>query len=269
MNYNLSKDFNSIPTYIENQIMIKKIVIITVVFLFFQGCKQEKTLTAHQIIDTSIEVSGGSIISNATINFDFRDKQYKAVRKWGNFMFLRAFVKEGDSIFDLLSNRGFERVVNDEVVKVADSMVPRYSASVNSVHYFSVLPYGLNTPAVNKTYLNEVTIKGQTYHKIKVTFNEEGGGEDFEDVFIYFVNTTSFKLDYLAYSYAEDHGMGLRFREAYNERIVNGVRFVDYNNYKTINNGTSLETIEEDFKNNKLKLLSKIELENIHVQENL
>ena len=59
-----------------------------------------------------------------------------------------------------------------------------YSASVNSVHYFAVLPYGLDGKAVNKTYVNKVDIKGKSYHKIKVTFNEEGGGEDFEDVFM-------------------------------------------------------------------------------------
>lgn len=92
----------------------------------------------------------------------------------------------------------------------------------------------MNDKAVNKLYLGKVLIKGNEYYKIKVTFNEEGGGEDFEDVFVYWVQTGTFKVDYLAYSYAVNGG-GIRFKEAYNERFVNGIRFVDYNNCKPEN----------------------------------
>ena len=60
--------------------------------------------------------------------------------------------------------------------------------------------------------------------------------------------------------------MGTRFRGAYNERIVNGLRFVDYNNYKS--GDESLDPLELDkaFETGKLKLLSKIELKNIVVK---
>lgn len=232
------------------------------------SCKKEvkpKQFSANAIINKSIEISGGELIKNSTIEFDFRDKHYKAVRSRGAFSLFRTFTSNADSIVDILNNEGFERIINDNLIQVADSMIPRYSASVNSVHYFSVLPHGLNGKAVHKTYLGQSKLKGKDYHKIKVTFSEDGGGEDFEDVFIYWINTQTFKADYIAYSYNEADGLGLRFREAYNERYINGIRFVDYNNYKPINENATLENLDSLFEAGSLSLLSKIELKNISV----
>ena len=144
-------------------------------------------------------------------------------------------------------------------------MAVKYTSSVNSVHYFALLPFGLNDAAVNKSSLENVTIKDKLYHKIKVWFSQEGGGEDFEDVFIYWIDTETFKADYIAYSYIEDDGVGIRFREAYNERIVNGLRFVDYNNYKSEEATMDVIGLDKAFETGHLKLLSKIELENIVV----
>ena len=98
-----------------------------------------------------------------------------------------------------------------------------------------------------------------------MTFNQEGGGEDYEDVFVYWTDKQSFKIGYVAYSYNEEDGVGMRFREAYNERYVNGLRFVDYKNYKTEDPETKLTDLGKAFEKNQLKLLSKIELENIDV----
>lgn len=239
------------------------------ILLLVLSCKSEKepeALTAERIINASMEVSGADKVVNSKISFDFRGIKYLANRNNGAFVLSRITVGENnDSIYDLLSNGGFERFINDELITVADSMIPRYSASINSVHYFSVLPYGLNDSAVKKTLLGEETIKGKRYNKVKITFSEEGGGEDYDDEFIYWVNALDHKIEYVAYSYAEDDGKGIRFREAYNERIVNGVRFVDYNNYKPEATIQGLLNLGQLFQDEKLKLLSKIELENINV----
>ncbi|MEO6348154.1 MAG: DUF6503 family protein [Aquaticitalea sp.] len=233
--------------------------------LFNCNEKQNTLVEANDIIKESIEVSGGNIIDSSSIKFDFRDIHYKAVRNNGDFLLARLTVKDTDTIFDLLRNNGFERFINDSLITVPDSMATKYSASINSVHYFSVLPYGLDGKAVNKTYLNTVEINGKNYHKIKVTFNQDGGGEDYEDEFIYWVNTKTFKIDYLAYTYDEADGKGLRFREAFNERYVNGVRFVDYNNFKPKDNNATLENLDRLFTENRLEWLSKIELKDVTV----
>ncbi|MBF8150560.1 deoxyribose-phosphate aldolase [Winogradskyella sp. F6397] len=252
------------------------IIILFVVLL--SSCKNENTkntsiavetspkvLTADEIIDKSIDVSGGERFKKSSLKFEFRDTYYQALRKNHEFLLVRVLVNDKDSIFDMLSNVGFERYHNDAFVKLEDSIANLYSASVNSVHYFSVLPYGLNDEAVNKTRLESEKIKNKDYYKIKVTFDELGGGEDHDDIFVYWVNKETFKVDYLAYSYAEKDGIGLRFREAYNERYVNGLRFVDYNNYKSKDVSIPLEHLGKSFEDNQLDLLSKIELENVKV----
>ncbi|WP_456440246.1 DUF6503 family protein [Psychroserpens sp.] len=246
-----------------------KYVILSVLSFFLLNCKNVETEknSAKFIINKSIEVSGSDKVTSSTIDFYFRDRYYYASRKNGRFSLMRLTVEaNNDSIFDVLTNEGFERHINDnESVFVEDSMKVKYSASVNSVHYFSALPYGLNDEAVNKTLLKNMSINDQTYHTVKVTFNQDGGGEDFEDVFLYWINTETFELDFLAYSYAEDDGFGVRFREVCNERYIKGIRFVDYNNFKPNDASVSLSELPKLFEKAQLMLLSKIELENVKV----
>ena len=242
---------------------------ILILLLLLFSCKNEKVvkpLSANEIINKSIAVSGGNSFSNSIIQFDFRAMNYKAERNNNSFELSRLQLKEGDTILDVFNNDGVYRTANSKLVMVNDSMSLKYKASVNSVHYFSVLPYGLNDKAVYKKLLGEEQIKTKNHYKIEVTFSADGGGEDYEDVFVYWIEKESFKLNYLAYSYNEDEGVGMRFREAYNERYINNLRFVDYNNYKSKNELQLLRDLGNAFENNQLKLLSKIELENVEVK---
>jgi hypothetical protein len=100
---------------------------------------------------------------------------------------------------------------------------------------------------------------------VQVTFDQFGGGEDFEDVFVYWINKDSKKVDYLAYSYEESDGRGIRFREAYNARTIEGVQFVDYNNYKPQAKFIALTDLPVLFQSDRLELVSKIELDSIAV----
>ncbi|WP_299117877.1 DUF6503 family protein [uncultured Winogradskyella sp.] len=249
---------------------MKYLHIVLIAFLFL-NCKNEtskaevKTLTADEVVNKSIEVAGGDNYGNSILTFKFRDKTYKAKRNGGRFEFNRTFKDSLSVIKDVINNNGFQRYVDQIELHVSDGKIQSYSASVNSVHYFSVLPYGLNDKAVNKNLIGEERIKAKDYYKILVTFDQEGGGEDFEDVFIYWVNKATYKPDYLAYSYNEDDGKGMRFREAYNERYIKGLRFVDYNNYKSEAPEIKLQDLAKAFDSNQLKLLSKIELENVEV----
>ncbi|MEZ4796775.1 MAG: DUF6503 family protein [Flavobacteriaceae bacterium] len=245
---------------------MRQILYLVAFSLVFISCNKKVSFTTQDIVNKTIEVSGGEKYLNAEIDFDFRDMHYHSFREGGKFQYERQFQDSIGIIKDVLSNDGFKRFINDELAEIPDSMAVKYTASVNSVHYFALLPYGLNDAAVNKSSLGEVTIKDKAYYKIKVTFNQDGGGEDYEDVFLYWVNKDTFKVEYLAYSYAEEDGIGTRFREAYNERIVNGLRFVDYNNYKTEDTSVDLLSLDKAFESGSLKLLSKIELENIEVK---
>ena len=244
---------------------MRYIAILVLTLLF--NCKEQQAekLSAQEIIDTSFEVSGSDKVRNAKITYNFRGVRYKAVRNEGAFELSRKFQKDSKLIEDRLSNKGFERYINNKLVTLADSIANGFSASVNSVHYFSVLPYGLNDAAVNKAIVTDTEIKNSNYTALKVTFDQIGGGEDFEDEFVYWINKNSFKVDFLAYSYHEADGKGMRFREAYNERYVEGLRFVDYNNYKSKNNSVDLIDLPNLFEAGTLELVSKIELKNVRV----
>lgn len=102
----------------------------------------------------------------------------------------------------------------------------------------------------------------QPYHKIKITFDPEGGGSDFEDEFLYWIHQTNHTVDYLAYSFHVEEG-GLRFREAYNVRDIKGILFSDYNNYEPASDALTLGELDAAFENSGLKKLSEINLENI------
>ena len=247
---------------------MKSLFIVCSISIYLFSCTpMEKNLTAQEIIDTSIIVSGVSKISNASLSFNFRDKFYEAERNNGRFNLKRVFTLNNDTITDVLSNSGFDRVINSYSTKVKDSMAIKYSESINSVHYFSVLPYGLNDKAVQKKLLGEVNIKGKNYYKIEITFSKDSGGVDYDDIFIYWIGKENFKIGYLAYRY-NTNGGGLRFREVRKEHLVNGVIFVDYNNYKPKNSDEILSNLDKIFEKNKLIKVSEINLKKIKITFN-
>jgi hypothetical protein len=219
----------------------------------------------QKIIDKTIEASGGKKYLNSTIEFDFRERHYMAQREGGKYSYERITKDSTNTIRDIIANEGFKREINNKPVEVADSMKVKYTASVNSVVYFALLPYGLNDAAVQKKFLGETSVENKDYYVIEITFAQEGGGEDHEDVFLYWINKKDFTIGYMAYSYEEPDGIGLRFRKAYNPRTVNGILFLDYINFKP-KAETQITNLEELFKKGELQELSKIELTNIQVK---
>ena len=240
------------------------ILLVALFQLVFISCTEEKkSFTAQEIIDKAIASSGGEIIANSTISFQFRDKNYTAKREGGNFMLTRSF----DSIQDILTNDSFKRFINGKVIGLNDSIADNYRSSVNSVHYFSVLPFGLNDTAVKKKLLGTKKIKNSEYYKLEIRFAEEGGGEDFNDIFIYWVNKETFYVDYLAYQYFTNGG-GFRFRQLKEQCIINGVRFVDYINFKPSKSIDNIQKIDDYYINKDIEKVSEIVLRNIKVIPN-
>lgn len=238
-----------------------------VLLLLFVSCHQKDTeLTAQDIVDKSIALSGGRLYKTSQIDFDFRDAHYRL--KIDNKQRILERITKNDSltIRDIKEPKDFNRYINDSLVTLVDSVANSYANAVNSVHYFAYLPYGLNDPAVHKDLVGMSEINGESYYKVKVTFDKVGGGDDFDDTYVYWFNSKTFKPDYLAYEFHVNGG-GQRFRKAYNERVVGGIRFVDYMNYKPKVLNTSIMAIDSLYNNGRLELLSKISLENVTVNQ--
>lgn len=221
----------------------------------------------QEVIDQAIKAHGGKLFEGRTVTFDFRDKHYLVQRKTDSYTYIRSFKDDSLGIVkDVLTNSlELERYSNDSLLKISDEWKFKYANSVNSVLYFFQLPYGLNDPAVIKKYLGQKVINGQLYEKVKVTFKQENGGKDFEDVFVYWINSKTNTLDFFGYSYLTDGG-GIRFRQAINRRTIKGMIFQDYINFKPSNKNTSVESLDQAFIEASLIELSQIENENIEVK---
>jgi len=246
---------------------MKFFIALSLISLCLSGChSKEEKLNAQKIVDSAIEVSGKEKFKNANISFNFRDQTYLSEGNCGDFTYTRRQKDAVGIIKDVYSpQEKLVRYINNSLVKIADSTANKYAESLNSVMYFVQLPYRLNDEAVNKTYQGIDSIEGKAYYKIAVNFDQKGGGTDYQDKYLYWFGTDDYKLDYLAYSFIVNGG-GVRFREAYNSRIIDGIRFVDYKNYKPKSNDIVLDKISKAFENNELELLSKIENKTIKVE---
>lgn len=227
-----------------------------------------KKSESEKIIGKSIEASGGENYENAEIEFTFRNRRYKSKRN-GDMFRLERTVNDstGKTTHDILSNEGLRRFVNNKAVTVPDSMVTRISDGVNSVHYFVQVPFVLNSPAAIKKLAGEDEIEGEPYYEVEVSFREEGGGTDHHDKFVYWIHKENFTVDYLAYQFFTNNG-GIRFRKAVHPRVIEGIRFVDYQNYETDVLSTPLHDLDSLYEEGALKFYSNINTENIDVSIN-
>jgi hypothetical protein len=106
------------------------------------------------------------------------------------------------------------------------------------------------------------SIGGRPYRMVEVIFEQEGGGRDWEDRFVYWFGEEDGMLDFLAYDFGDG---GTRFREAFNRREIEGILFQDYRNY-TADEVTALHDYSTLFDRGQLTLVSTIELENVEVR---
>ncbi len=235
-----------------------KLIIIALALLPFFHSNAQK-MSANEIINAAIKKHGGEKYKNAHYAYDFRKYHYEFHFAEGEFRYER-HSKDGKTK-DILTNDGFKRTVDNQEVELTEKKKRGYSNSVNSVHYFAFLPSFLNDQAVNKRLAGESKILGKDYYKIEVTFDQEGGGDDHDDVYMYWISKEDFSMDYLAYSFHVNGG-GVRFRSAYNQRNVGGIIFQDYINYKH-SKDTPVSSLDQLYEKKELIELSKIELENI------
>lgn len=217
---------------------------------------------ADSIVNRALIVHGAQAYDSFAIRFTFRDHTYGIQTNGGKYRYTRTFTDSlGQDIQDVLTNDGLSRLTDGTASRLNAVDSAAYARSVNSVRYFFMLPYGLYDPAVYRSYLGETTIKEEPYHEVRITFDEVGGGRDHDDVFYYFFHREEGTLDYLAYNYIVDGG-GVRFREAINRRVVDGLVVQDYVNYG-LEGDTAIRQIAERFAAGELKRLSEIVSENI------
>ena len=226
---------------------------------------------AGAVIDSARSAHGASVLQRATVAFSFRGDAYRIRQDDGRFHYRRAYTDSLDRpVVEGLTNEGVYRVVEGDTVSLTSAERGEVKTTVNSVSYFALLPEPLDEPAVQSTYSGRDTIDGAPYHRVRVTFQQEGGGDDWQDVFVYWFHADTYAMDFLAYAYGlgpDDEETGTRFREAYNVRRVNGVRLADYRNY-TVDTLTSdqMHRYPDLRDQDALELVSRIEIDSVRVR---
>lgn len=251
---------------------MKNILLIFSIALLALSCnsnsgqkKTQVTSPAQEAVDQSIAYHGMENLDQAQFVFQFREMFYTYEMQSGRYEYTRIQTDSiGQQVVDRLTNEGLIRFIEGDSVALKEEKRAAYARSVNSVIYFFRLPFGLNDQAVIKSYQGETEIKRKTYHEVKITFEQSGGGEDYEDVFLYWFDVEDHSMDYLAYLYHTDGG-GMRFREAINARRINGVLVQDYINYKPEDENMEINGIDELYEAGELEELSRIINEDVKI----
>jgi hypothetical protein len=249
---------------------MKKYIILTSLAICLWACQEQKPVDkAQAIIDACIQAHGSKLFDRASIEFKFRDRNYKSSRKDGLYSYSRFWDSAGVIIHDQLTNTEFTRHIGEINAHLTPKKMDAFISSVNAVFYFFALPFNLNDPGVIKEYLGEVTLQDKRYDKIRIRFTVNPGDRMIhDDTYIYWIDQKDHWMDYIAYAYTEpDEEDGVRFRVAINRRKINGLTVQDYINYKPISDSIQykIEDLDQAWAGNQLKELSKIINENVRV----
>lgn len=220
---------------------------------------------AARAVADAIERHGGERFRDMDVTFTFRNARFRVIQDGGLFQYERRYHgAQGEEVLEILSNDGIERVVDGRPVPLDEAGRRRVATAVNSVAYFSFLPFRLQDPAAVLQDLGEVTVYERPYRKVEVSFREDGGGDDWDDRFVYWIHRDEGTLDYLAYRYHRDGG-GTRFRRAVNRREVGGLLLQDYENYTGVPEVQDIAEYDRLMELGQLRLVSMVEMENLVV----
>jgi len=216
---------------------------------------------AVALLNRAYAAHGGKHFNKARYAFTFRGKRYNFIAEGAYRIYSRSYSNGNLAVYEGLQQGKYTKTIDGVPVELTAKEIAAGSESLNSVIYFATLPFKLRDPAVNLYPAGTTRIKNQTYDVLRVDFEKEGGGVDHDDNFVYWINQETDRIDYLAYDFKTNKG-GVRFRSAYNQRVVEGVLFQDYVNYKAPL-GTALTDLPAMFEKRKLEELSRIETERV------
>ena len=245
--------------------ILKSVPLLFLLFTLFscgdKDLESSSLSKSQKIINQSIEAHGGDLYGSAHYSFVFRGKTYQFKNDGNNYEYTKISTNGEETTHDVLTNNDFKRMIDGKLVDVSPKEIAAATGGINSVIYFACLPYKLNDNAVHSKYIESISIKDKEYDVIEVTFAKEGGGEDHDDEYYYWINKDTKKIDYLAYNYTVNDG-GVRFRSAYNTRVIDGITFQDYINYGA-SVGTPLKDLPALYEAQKLEELSRVKTESV------
>ncbi len=202
---------------------------------------------ALALLDRARAHHGSALLDRAEVSFQFRGTPFVLRRDGGRFRYARTTTDSlGRTVEDVVDNDGTHRFVDGAPVPLDSAEAARTETAVNSVAYFALLPAPLADPAVRARRLTPERVGGRDYDRVEVTFAQDGGGQDHQDRYVYWLRQSDGEVGHYAYTYDVTPGdtaraaTGTRFRVPLGSRRVGGVLFQDWRNLSA----DSLERLE-------------------------
>lgn len=228
---------------------------------------------ALALIDRVRAAHGSDRLDQAELAFAFRGVPFTAWRDGGRFRYARTLTDSaGRAVEEVVDNDGAHRLVDGAEVPLSETDRQRVATAVNSVVYFALLPAPLADPAVRARRLAPDTLGGRLYERLEVSFARDGGGADWEDRFVYWVDAERGTMDFLAYTYRTDpadttrNETGSRFRTVLDAGVIGGVRVQDYVNLTADSVGTEIERYGDLYEAGRTWEVSRVVLDSVRVR---
>ncbi len=223
---------------------------------------------ANALIAQAQAAHASDSLNGARLSFSFRGTDYSAQFGDDGQLYARYGQDALGPFADMLDGRGFRRTRGAHTDSLPPAAALSAEESLNSVLYFALLPRPLTDDAVQPRHLGETRIGDESYQVLDVTFGREGGGRDWQDRFVYWIHDERHTIDYLAYAFHVNGG-GIRFRQAFGAREVDGIRVQNYRNFAPTDETLSpndLERLPELWLAGRLRYLSDVTLDGVRVE---
>lgn len=222
-------------------------------------------IAAKELLAEAVQSAGLRAPRGLEVRFSFRGTPYQLWLDGQRAIYRRQVTLPNGTVrTDRLEGDRFTSSVGGEPVELKPADAAALRRSLNSVAYFALLPRPLEDEAVIARSLGSTRLEGQDWDTVEIRFREEGGGEDHDDVFRYWIHPETHRLGYLAYTFETGEG-GVRLRKATRYHEVDGVVLVDWANHGRPGHGITLDQAVEDFEAGRLPPLSTIALEDLAV----
>ncbi len=153
--------------------MEKNLILLFSVLIFSCSSPEE------QLLKQTIAAHGAENLNMANVSFDFRDYHYDFDLNNGLYIYTRSITDSlGIKTEDRLKNEGFERLVDGKTAIVSDSLVVKYSNSINSVAYFYQRWEGPAQHKVHATPIQPTHGESVDHQSSLRTPNLSGGSRD-------------------------------------------------------------------------------------------
>lgn len=251
---------------------------VCVLLLAVAGCGGAPTgptgdAEAVALVRAARAAHGSKRLDGRTVHFTFRGTLFTAWRDGARFRYTRTVADDaGRTVVETVDNDGVTRTIDGEDAPFASDAERRAAeTAVNSVVYFALLPSALADPSVRVRSLGRDTVAGRPLDAVEVTFAQDGGGRDWEDRYVYWLDPERHTVDVLAYTYRETPGdtaraaTGHRFRRVIGVQTVGGVRFQDYENLTTDSLGR-LEDYPAAFADGRVFSVSEVRTEHVRLE---